>query len=349
MTSEAPSTAARYDRALKWAHERGLPPDAPRPLPTSAWPDENVALLDRYRDWLVGGGFSQAVIDVIYLPMAGHVLGLTPKPHHEIDLAADLEAAMDYVEAKRLSAQWTDNCRKALAKFRTFLKQEQGILEVKLPAINYARHCEGLPDWLVTEMERYQLLMQRNWRPRCLVEQARNFWSVHTRLWRYLFERYPVRDIGDIKRQHLLDYVGHMLGAGYAASSVNAELRYFRGFLLFLQDREYLVPRSLLRLPSVRQPDTLPRFLTDEQVRLLRDDLDRRFEQARSRRGLRDAALDRGAVGVYHLGAVAVGVVAISHRLGAGAGHRGKAAHLVVGVARAPRPVGHARYTSGAY
>ena len=222
------SAATRYDRALKWARERRLPKDSPRPLPTSAWPLENVVLLERYQDWLIGGGASQAVVDVIYLPMAGHVLGLFLKPHEQLDLTADLEPAVDYVLAKHMSPQWTDNCRKALEKFRTFLKQERGIIDVRLPTVNYARHCQGLPDWLTSEMECYQQFMQRNWRPRRLVEQTRNFWSAHTRLWRYLFRRYPISTLADINRQYLLDYVGHMLGAGYAVSSINADLRYLR-------------------------------------------------------------------------------------------------------------------------
>ncbi|MCL4466193.1 MAG: tyrosine-type recombinase/integrase [Chloroflexi bacterium] len=59
------------------------------------------------------------------------------------------------------------------------------------------------------------------------------------------------------------------------------------------QDHEYRVPRAPLRLPSPKQPDSLLRFLTDEQMRLLRDDLDARFEQARSHSARRNAALDR--------------------------------------------------------
>jgi hypothetical protein len=74
----------RYDQALQYARDRNLPPEAPRPQPTRAWPPENVALLERYAAWLAGGGHSEAVIRTIYIPMAGHVLGLalriTSKP-----------------------------------------------------------------------------------------------------------------------------------------------------------------------------------------------------------------------------------------------------------------------------
>jgi integrase len=42
------------------------------------------------------------------------------------------------------------------------------------------------------------------------------------------------------------------------------------------------VPQSLLRIPTLKQPDPLPKYLTDEQVRKLRDEIER---------GVQDAAL----------------------------------------------------------
>ena len=43
--------AERYDDALRWAclrRHKYLPPGCPVPQPTSAWPKDNVALLERY-------------------------------------------------------------------------------------------------------------------------------------------------------------------------------------------------------------------------------------------------------------------------------------------------------------
>lgn len=76
-----PTAAERYDVALHWAHDGALPPDQPRPQFSAAWPAENVLLLDRYRDWLLSSGTSPAVVNQLYIPMAGHVLGLALKPH----------------------------------------------------------------------------------------------------------------------------------------------------------------------------------------------------------------------------------------------------------------------------
>ena len=61
----------------------------------------------------------------------------------------------------------------------------------------------------------------------------------------------------------------------------------------FLQEEDYLVPQALLRLHGLKQPDRLPKYLTDEQVRALRDDFERRVVAAMGPHRLRDALLDR--------------------------------------------------------
>lgn len=294
-THKATSVAERYDQARDWAREGRLPVDAPRPQPTSAWPVENVRLLERYREWLLSGGLSPYTTDYLYLPMAGHVLGLNLKPYAHLDLETDLERALAYVKAKRLSAEWTDMSRNALAKFRLFLRQERGASDVTLRATNVGRYQQGLPAWLCRELERYQRLMQSHWRPARLHEQIRRFWSGHARLWRWLCSQHTINGIQDLKRRYLLDYVDHQMSAGYAVSTINGDLRNFRSFLVFLQDSDYAIPQSLLRFPSLKQPDRLPKYLTDEQVRKLRDDFETRVEQAQFPTQKRDVRLDRAA------------------------------------------------------
>jgi site-specific recombinase XerD len=295
MNTAAESAAARYDCALHRAKDSRLPPNYPSPRPTTEWPNENVALLEHYRDWLVSGGISPAVVSQLYIPMAGHVLGLNLKPHAQLDLDADLVRAMDYVKAKRLSVEWTDMSRNALDKFRLFLRQQRGQFEINLRPVGRAHYCAGLPDWLVEQLERYHHLMQGHWRPARSNEQSLRFWSNHTHLWRWLCERYTLTGPLDVKRQYLLDYIDHSLVAGYAASTINNHLRSFHAFLLYLQEQDFRVPQALLRVPFLKQPDRLPRFLTDEHVCRLRDDFEQRVTQARFSAQRRDAVLDRAA------------------------------------------------------
>ncbi len=303
------SAAERYDRALLRAKDGRLPKDHPVPRPTAAWPPENVALLERYRDWLVSGGMSTATINQLYIPTAGHVLGFHLTSHTQLNLETDLQCALDYVQAKQVSRQWLKNTRIALAKFKQFLQHERGQYDPGLRPTGQARYCEGLPDWVVEPLTRYFHLRQSCWRPARSNARSLNFWSKHTHVWRFLCARYPLTGLRDLKRQHLLDYLDAGLTHGYAASTINSTLLHFHAFLLYLHEQDYPVPPALLRLSLLQQPERLPRFLTDEQVRLLRDDLEQRAAQARFSSARRDALLARAAFYLLWHGGLRLGEV----------------------------------------
>jgi site-specific recombinase XerD len=289
----AVTTTEIYDQALKYCRDRGLPPGTPQPGETATWLAENLAVLERYRAWLSGGGTSPLVTRTYHIPMAGHALSLNHKPSQELDLDKDLQAAMDYIIAKGHGPEWTDNCRLSLVKFRRFLLHERGLVECKATPYEPAPHTEGLPAWLVDELTRYQHIRQRNWRDARLEENIRRFWSGHLRVWRFLVEQCGVHELSDVRRKHLYEYAEHRLSLGRSVSLINSDLRDFRGLMLFLQEEDYAIPQALLRLHGLKSPDRLPKHLTDEQVRRLRDEFEGRVGQARGSHHERDALLDR--------------------------------------------------------
>ncbi len=107
----------------------------------------------------------------------------------------------------------------------------------------------------------------------------------------------------------ILDYLDQRLAAGYAASTLNTELRSLHAFLLYLQEQDVRLPLALLRLPFLKKPDRLPRFLTDEQVRRVRDDIEQRVTEARFAAQRRDAVLDRAAFYLMWHGGLRLGEV----------------------------------------
>jgi len=305
-----PATVAEmYDWALRHARDKRLPPNHPRPRPTCDWPPENIALLEEFCEWLRSGGASPTVIRTIYLPMAGHVLGLALKPHPELDLDTDLQRGVDFLMAKQMSAQWTDVCRCAVLKFRRYLCHRRGIVESKVTPYDPGPNTRGLPAWLVEELQRYQRVQQRNWRSARLEDGIRRFWGTHLRVWRFLCERHGVKELGDVRRRHVLDFVDQRLSTGYAVSGINGDLRTFHSFLGFLQEQGYAVPQALLRIRGLQQPDPLPRFLTDEQVGLLRDEFEQCAAEERGYRHHRDALLDRAAFYLLWQSALRLGEV----------------------------------------
>jgi site-specific recombinase XerD len=294
---------------LRNSRKSRLPPGFPPPQPPTVWPVENRELLARYLTWLIEDGAGESCIQLYYLPMAGHVLGFNLKPYQQLDLEADLEKAMTYVEAKRPSASWEHLCRLGLNRFRRFLRQERGFLERDFPEANISRYQAGLPDWLVTQLEQYYHLRQVNWRPSRLKELSLSFWSNHTRLFRWLFARYPIQQLTDIKRVHVFAYMDERLAASRNPKTVNQDVRAFVACLHFLQTRDFPVHKALLTLPGLKEPDALPRFLTDEQVGQLQREMEGRVIAAQTLVQRRDALLDRAAFYLLWQGGLRLGEV----------------------------------------
>jgi site-specific recombinase XerD len=282
-----------YDQALKYSRDTRLSPGVPQPGYTRDWLPENVAALERYWEWLSGGGTSPYVIRIIHIPMAGHILSMNHKPSGKLDLEQDLQKAMDYILAKGLGTSWTHNCRLSMLKFRRFLLHERGLVECKVTPYDPAPRTVGLPAWLVEQLACLQRIQQCNWREARLEQNINRFWCGHLRLWRFLCERCQVKKLSDLKRSHFMEYIDWRLATHAAVRSINADLRSFRGFMGFLQEQGLPVPHTLLRLRCLKEPDPLPRFLTDAQVCALRDDLENNVKTASGPAHHRDALLDR--------------------------------------------------------
>lgn len=305
------SAVAFYEGVLKNGRKSRLPPHYPQPQPPAAWPPENVALLERYLAWLIADGAGVTCIRSYYLPMAGHVLGYNLKPHTHLNLDSDLDVALAFVQAKRPNPAWATMCGHALARFRTFVQRERGLLAptVTFRPLSVARYHAGLPDWLISQLTHYQHLRQANWRPARLSQAIQRFWSSHTRFWRWLFCHYPIESIGDIQRQQLFAYLDERLAAGANPKTVNQELRAFQATLHFLRERDFVVPQPLLRLRGLKEPDCLPRFLTDEQIGRLQTDFEQRVQSASNPVKQRDALLDRAAFYLLWQGGLRLGEV----------------------------------------
>ena len=286
----------RYDQALEYGHDKQLPPDTPYPKPTNDWPPENVALLERYGDWLAGGGASEAVIRTIYIPMAGHVLGLFLKPHAQLDLDQDLEPGYAFVVAKGGGAdlaQELPQCPGSLPplppeRARPARAQAQA---VRCHASRRKACLTGSSlNWNATSTSSSATGARPGWRRTSAASGAATCGCGVS-----CASSAAVKEIPDLRRVYLYDYADYRLEVGNAVTTINADLRDFHGFMAFLQEQGYAIPQSLLRVHGLKPPDRLPQFLSDEQVRLIRDDFERQVVEAKFASKQREALLIRAA------------------------------------------------------
>lgn len=318
------SACARYTHYLRNCRTAKLPPGYPRPQPPCAWPPENVALLERYLAWLIADGAGHTSIMHYYIPVAGHVLGLSLVPHELLDLERDLDGIMAYLNARQLCAQSRKLSCLALKRFRRFMEDERGVADVPNASkpVDLTCYQTGLPDWLVAQITQLQQLQRASWRLSRMNEAIIRFWSSHTRLWRWLFARYSIRGIRDIERAQIVGFIDERLSAGCSPRGVNYDLRTFRATLRFLQQQGLDVPPSLLSLPDLKEGVPLPRFLTDGQVKRLQADFEQRVQLAASPSCRRNALMDRAAFYLLWQGGLRLGEVEDLFLGDLNAGHR---------------------------
>lgn len=293
--------AGRYDKALHKSSRMYPPPQGiPLPKPTEAWPKENILLLQEYQQWLLDGGVSRNCIYQIYVPMAGHVLGLNRVPHPQISLGEDLDKALVYIEARQMSDGWTANCRRALKRFRSFMQLKRGTVTFsEVQYLDHGRYTGNLPLWLVDCLNEMRILAQANWRKTRVSKLLLKFWRTHTVLWDWLVINEHLdpnkgpEGVKEIRRQQIYAYIDSRMDDGMSTGTINLELRLFQSSLRHLQEQEVLVPASLLAIKGLKQKDRMPRFLKDEDVAKLRDYHEERVREVTSPQKSRDVLLDR--------------------------------------------------------
>jgi integrase len=284
---------AHFDRTLPRAC-RNLPSGAPQPCPTGQWPVENIRLYARYQAWLLEGGAGEHATHTIYLPTAGQILGLNPIPYRQYDLKLAFEKLLDFAHAKGVGEKQQKVVKNGMEKFRRFVRQELGLgEEVRFQPFDVAAHTQELPDWLVDLLLLYQRSLQKNWRPARLQANLLGFWSKHGKMWRFLCVEQGVQRLDDLSYTYILAFVDAWLEQKYAINTINCYILYLRGFLAFLEQQGCTIPRSLARIKTLKQPDSLPKYLNDEQVSLLRKEIQTRVSQAVETSARRQALLDQ--------------------------------------------------------
>jgi len=82
----------------------------------------------------------------------------------------------------------------------------------------------------------------------------------------FLIDRKNNKDIGDVKREDIRDFIGHLLKYGYEKSSVARKLSSLKSFYKFLNRRKIIIHNPVRAVKTPKITKRLPGFLTQYQT-----------------------------------------------------------------------------------
>lgn len=144
-----------------------------------------------------------------------------------------------------------------------------------LPALvdKLAHLAEGLPDWLHQAIREHTLRHMPRWQAHRLSHQAHNLFGTLCRISRWIISHGHWPGLEQLRRADLVAYLQTLQARGLKASSINTELKYFRGFWQDLLARELVTNGTILLVKGPKDGEHLPRFLSQAEFQRLEQHL----------------------------------------------------------------------------
>jgi site-specific recombinase XerD len=124
---------------------------------------------------------------------------------------------------------------------------------------------------LAGQLEAYRQLKVNRWRPERVKANSIHYYSQQIMMWSFFSETCVVYTAQDLHLDHVMQYIKYRLGAEFSTSTVNNHLSSLRSFLSFLKEDDIVIHPSLENIQRLKEAERLPRYMTSEQVRRLRD------------------------------------------------------------------------------
>lgn len=132
------------------------------------------------------------------------------------------------------------------------------------------------PEWLRPAHEAYLTHCWHQWKPHMAAHNAHATARQLVPIWEWLTQTFDLKGWDSLRRTHIEAWMDDCLNRGLKASTVVRYRTHLVSVLLFAQDRNLAeFHPQILRTQSPSVPDTLPRFLKDDEYkRLLQTVLD---------------------------------------------------------------------------
>ena len=182
--------------------------------------------------------------------------------------------------------------------------------EAKQPiCFDTPKHASSLPGELPRQLESYCQLKMNRWRPERVRANSIHFYSQHAIMWSFFSTNCAMKTVQDLRLEHITQYIKDRLEAGYSAGTVNNHLSSLRSFLSFLQEDGLEIHSSLENIQRLKQAERLPRYLSFEQVRRLREAIEEAVTSPENKVENYDALLIRAVFYLLWQGGLRVGEV----------------------------------------
>jgi site-specific recombinase XerD len=152
-----------------------------------------------------------------------------------------------------------------------------------------AQLAQDLPEWLHQAIRTHTLRHIPRWQAHQRQHQAHNLFGTLCRIGRWIIQHGQWPALEQLRRADLVAYLHAAQARGLKTSSINTELKYFRGFWQELLAQEQVSNGSILLVKGPKAEEPRPRFLTGTQFQRLEqhllnktqaDQAADRFEQA---------------------------------------------------------------------
>lgn len=164
--------------------------------------------------------------------------------------------------------------------------------ETRLDVVIPARIAQ-LPKALIGQLDAYRQLKANRWRPERVIANSILYYSQQSILWSFFCGECGVTTAAELHLEHVKRFVKFRLDAGRSARTVNGSLSSLRSFLSFLREDDVPVHPSLDNIQRLKERESLPRYITSEQVLRLKHEVDAAFTKAETWERRYDALLFR--------------------------------------------------------
>ncbi len=174
-------------------------------------------------------------------------------------------------------------------------------------------HISCLLPLLAHQLESYRQLKVNRWRPERVKANSIHYYSQHITMWYFFLETCAVKIVEDLRLDHVMQYVKYCLNMGRSASTVNNHLSSLCSFLAYLREDEVNIHPSLENIRRLKEAERLPRYMTTEQIRRLRDQIEDNISSGKDKAEKYDALLIRAVFYLLWQGGLRIGEVEELH------------------------------------